>query len=223
MLNQSPRLRTFVAAFTLVFVLSLASTNLAQSGRKGRKSDPVPVATPEPEPSPPPDVSSAKTKPRFTFLVGLDRNDTFSNLPMYAYEGVLRSLIGRLEDSPVVKVAASQSNMGRGEAIKNARAESEAYVIFLQLGLDSLSMSGQSSGNYDVIIEYSVLAPVTAKQLTYGRTYTQAQRRRGGILTPPTSSVYGDRYLNLAAQEAADKILAYFRSHGPSTPPPRKP
>jgi hypothetical protein len=221
MLNQSPRLRTFVAGFALVFVLSFASANLAQSGRKGRKSDPVPVATPEPEPSPTPDVSSAKTKPRFTFLVGLDRNDTFSNVPLYAHEGVLRSLIGRLEDSPVVKVGASQSNMGRGEAIKHAKAETEAYVIYLQLGLDSLSNNTQSSGNYDIIIEYSVLAPLTAKQLTYGRTYTQAQRNRGSILNPRTSSIYGDRYLNLAAQEAADKILAYFRSHGPSPPPSR--
>jgi len=222
MLNQSPFLRTLVAGFALVFVLSYAANSLAQSGRKARKSDPVPVATPEPEPSPTPDVSSAKTKPRFTFLVGLDRNDTFANVPMYAYEGVLRSLIGRLEDSPVVRVSASQSSMGRGEAIRKAKAENEGYVIWLQLELDSFSSNTQSSGNYDIIIEYSVLAPLTAKQLTYGRTYTQAQRRKGGILTPRTSSIYGDRYLTQAAEEAADKILAYFRSHGPSPPPSKQ-
>jgi hypothetical protein len=222
MLNQSPRLHTFVAGFALVFVLSCASTHFAQSGRRGRKSDPVPVATPEPEPSPTPEISSAKAKPRFEFLVGLDRNDLFANVPMYAYEGVLRSLIARLEESPVVQVGGSQANMGRGEAIRKAKAENEAYVIWLQLGLDSLSSNTQNNTTPDIIIEYSVLAPVTAKQLTFGRTYTQAQRRKGGILNPGTSSIYGDRYLNQAAQEAADKILAYFRSHGPSTPSPSK-
>ncbi len=220
MFNQPPRLRPLVAGFVLILGFGCVSTNLAQSGRRGRKVDPVPVSTPEPEPSPTPDAPAEKPKPRFTFLVGVDRYDAFSNLPNYYYEGVLRSLVARLDDSAVVQVGATQINMSRSDAVQKAKAERDAYVIWLQLELDAMSSNTQNGGTPDVIIEYAVLAPVTAKQVTSGRTYTQAQRNRGGILNPRGSSVYGDRYLNQAAQEAADKILAHFRSNPPAPPPP---
>jgi hypothetical protein len=110
--------------------------------------------------------------------------------------------------------------MGRSDAIKKAKAETEAYVVWIKLDEDSLTRDTRNSGNLDnLIIEYSVLAPATAKQATSGRTYTQSQRNRG-ILSPRTSSIYGDRYLILAAQEAADRILAHFQIHAP---PPRAP
>jgi hypothetical protein len=108
--------------------------------------------------------------------------------------------------------------MSRGDAVRKAKAETEDYVILLELQLDTMSSNTQNSGNPDIVIEYSVLAPTTAKQVNYGRTYTQAQRNKGGILNPRSSSIYGDRYLIQAAQEAADRILAYFRSNGPSPP-----
>ena len=219
MLNHSLRLRTLVAGFAIVLILSCAVTNLAQSGRRARKSEPSPASTPEPEPSPSPSVSREKPKPRFIFTVGLDRHDLFANLPMYAYEGVLKHFVDRLEESPVVQVGGAQGNMSRGEAIQKAKADREGYVIYLQLALDSLSNT-QNSSTPDIIIEYSVLAAVTGKQVTYGRTYSQAQRGRGSILNPRSSTVYGDRYVNQAAQEAADRIMAYFRSHGPVPPPP---
>jgi hypothetical protein len=111
--------------------------------------------------------------------------------------------------------------MSRGNAVQKAKGEKESYVILLQVQIDTMSSNSQNSRDADLVIEYSVLAPTTAKQLTFGRTYTQAQRNRGSILNPRTSSIYGDRYLNQAAQEAADRILAYFRSHGPVTPPSR--
>ena len=222
MLNHSPLLRAVAAGFAVVLVLSCASTDLAQSGRRARTSTPAPVSTPEPTPAPTPNTSSEKPKPRFTFLVGLDRHDGFANIPLYAYDGVLRSLVDRLDDSPVVQVSGTQSDMSRGDAVQKAKLEKEGYVVWLQLEVDTMSSNTQNSGTPDIVIQYSVLAPTTAKQVTYGRTYTQAQRNRGGILNPRTSSIYGDRYLNLAAQEAADKILAYFRSHGPAPRPPNK-
>ena len=221
MLNHLTLLRALVAGLAVVFVLSYASTSLAQSGRR-RNSTPVPVSTPEPTPAPTPKASSEKLKPRLTFLVGLDRHDGFANIPLYAYDGVLRSLVDRLDDSPVVQVSGTQSDMSHGDAIQKAKVEKEGYVVWLQLEVDTMSSNSQNSGTPDMVIQYSVLAPTTAKQVTFGRTYTQAQRNRGGILNPRTSSIYGDRYLNLAAQEAADKILAYFRSHGPAPPPPNK-
>ena len=223
MLNHSPLLRALAAGFAVVFVLSYASTDMAQSGRRARKLPPPAIeAAPEPTPTPTATpASSEKPKPRFTFLVGLDRHDAFANIPLYAYDGVLRSLVDRLDDSPVVQVSGT-SDMSRGDAIQKAKLEKEGYVVWLQLEVDTMSSNTQNSRTPDMVIQYLVLAPTTAKQVTSGRTYTQAQRNRGGILNPRTSSIYGDRYLNLAAQEAADKILAYFRSHGPAPSPPIK-
>jgi hypothetical protein len=222
MLNHSTLLRALAIGFAVILILSCASTNLAQSGRRVRSSTPVQVSTPEPEPSPTPKASSEKPKPRFTFLVGLDRHDLFANIPLYAYDGVLQSLVNRLEDSPVVHVGGTQSDMSRGGAVQKAKAEKEGYVVWLQLQVDTMSSNTQNTTTPDIIIEYSVLAPTTAKQVTSGRTYTQAQRNRGGVLNPRTTGIFGDRYLNLAAQEAADRILAYFRSHGPVGAPPSK-
>lgn len=221
MLSHSPLLRAFAAGFAVLLVLSCAATGMAQSGRRARKLPPAIEAAPEPTPTATP-ASSEKPKPRFTFLIGLDRHDGFSNVPLYAYDGVLRSLVDRLDDSPVVQVSGTQSDMNRADAVQKAKVEKEGYVVWLQLEVDTMSNNTQNRGTPDMVIQYLVLAPTTAKLITSGRTYTQAQRNRGGILNPGTSSIYGDRYLNLAAQEAADKILAYFRSHGPAPPPPNK-
>ena len=218
MLNHSPLSRALASGFAVVFVLSCASTDMAQSGRRVRKSTPAPISTPEPTPTPTANASAEKPKPRLTFIVGLDRYDGFSSIPLYAYEGVLRGLTGRLSDAPSVRVGGSQSEMSRSNAIQKAKAEKEAYVVWLQLRADTMNSNTRNSGNLDnIIIEYWVFAPTTAKVTTFGRTYTQSQRNRG-ILSPRTSGIYGDRYLIQAAQEAADRILAHFQVQ---TPPDR--
>jgi len=48
---------------------------------------------------------------------------------LYAYDGVLRNVVARLDDSPVVQVNGSQSEMSRGDAVQKAKAEKEGYVI----------------------------------------------------------------------------------------------
>ena len=118
MLSHSPLLRTLAAGFAVVLGLGFAATDMAQSGRRARTSPPpAPAATPEPTPTATP-ASSEKPKPRFTFLVGLDRHDGFSNVPPYAYDGALRSLVDRLDDSPVVHVSGTQSDMNRADAVE---------------------------------------------------------------------------------------------------------
>ena len=214
MLNHSPLLRALAAGFAVVFVLSCASTDLAQSGRRVRKSTPASESTPEPTPTPTPNASSEKPKPRLTFLVGLDRYDGFSNIPSYAYDGVLQSLAERLGKAPGIQVGATRSDMSHIDAIRTAKAEKEGYVVWIQLEVDTMSSNTGNNGNLDnVVVEYTVFAPTTAKVAMSGRAYPP---RRGVILGPRTSSVYGDRYLNQAAQDAADKILAHFRLHMPT-------
>jgi len=214
MLNHSTLLRALVTGLAVVFVLSFASTSPAQSGRRARPSTPVPVPTPEPTPAPTPNSPSQKPKPRLTFLVGLDRFNGFANIPSYAYEGVLQSLVDRLEKAPGVEVASAQTDISRTDAIRKAKGEKDGYVVWVQLQIDTMSDS-QNSRTPDLVVEYVVFAPATAKPIMSGGAYTRSQRNRGIIPLPRTSSVYGDRYLNQAAQEAADRILAAFHIQAP--------
>jgi len=217
MFSHSQPLRALAAGFAIVFVLSCVSTDLAQSGRRAPKTPPAPVSTPEPTRTP--NASSEKPKPRLTFLVGLDSHAGFANIPFYAYDGVLRSLTDRLADAPSVYVGGTQSEMSRGKAIQKAKAEKEAYVVWLELEVDTMNPANQNSRSLDnIIIEYVVFAPTTAKITTSGRTYAQAQRSKS-ILNPRTSSIYGDRNLNQAAREAAERILSAFRLHAPRDRP----
>jgi hypothetical protein len=61
-----------------------------------------------------------------------------------------------------------------------------------------------------VDIEYSVFTPTTGKQATSGRTFPAAYRNKGIILSPKSSAISGDYYLNQAAKAAAERILDHF-------------
>jgi hypothetical protein len=208
MFGHSQFSRALAAGFAVVFVLGCVSTDLAQSGRRVQKSAPAPVSTPEPTPTP--KAPAEKPKPRLTFLVGLDSHAGFANIPFYAYDGVLQSLTDRLSDAPSVHVGGTQTGMSRGEAIQKAKAEKEAYVVWLELEVDTMNPNRNTRDLDNIIIEYMVFAPTTAKIATSGRTYSQTQRNKG-ILNPRTSGIYGDRNLNQAAREAAERILSHFR------------
>jgi hypothetical protein len=166
----------------------------------------VPVPTVEPTPAPKP---ADKPKPLLTFIAGIDRFGSFANISMGVYDGVLRSCAERLDDPESVKVEMAQRDMGRAEARNRAKAEKEAYVVWLEIGTDSMS-----GDNNTIWIDYAVFAPTTAKLVTSGKTYRESRNK--GILRPRTSDVYGDYALNQAARQAAERILASFKIHPPS-------
>jgi hypothetical protein len=120
---------------------------------------------------------------------------------------VLRTFAGRLDDPESVKVEIATRDMGRSDSILRAKSEKEDYVVSLQLRSDT--MTGSNSDPYNVEIAYAVFAPITAKQVTSGRTYPGAYRNKGVILSPK-SPVYGDYALNQAAKDAAERILDHF-------------
>jgi hypothetical protein len=199
---------------TLVVLCALGI--VAQSGRRVRKSTPAPVPVSEATPSPTP---TARPVPTVTFIVGLDKYGDFSRVPLTNYDGVLRSCADRLDDSQLVRAQTSSGDISHADAIRKARAEKEAYTVWLQLRPNTFS--GQA-GVYDdpnnVYIQYSVFAPVTAKQLTSGNIYPEAYRGRGVRI--PTSPTTGDYYLNQAARGAAERILDHFHLRLPTTLPP---
>src|SRR6266508_2849458 len=194
----------YAICFATVLLTGLLAV-MAQSGRRVQKSGAAPVPIPTPEATPTPTMSSEKPKPAFTFVVGLDR-----------YSDFLRSCADRLDDSPSVVAEISTNDMSRGDAIRKAKAEKEAHIVWLHLRSNNFNDQGGTRSD-SVYVEYSVFAPITGKQVTSGNTYPEAYRNKGIRL--PTSSINGDYYLNQAARGAAERILDHFHLRVPHTLP----
>lgn len=209
MSQASHLIRVFAATVALSVALGCTFTTVAQSGRQVRRSTPAPVATPAPEPAPTPNKAAEKEKAAIAFIVGIDRYNSFSNIPLYYYDRVSRGCAERLDEAAAVKADVVQGEMSRGDAINRAKAEKETYVVWLQLSSQTLSSDpGTVSSVQDISVEYSVYAPTTAKRVASGRTY-QGARKKGVVVGPSGrgSTVYGEYLLKQAAREAAERIL----------------
>ena len=201
--------RMFAHRLLIITIVTLLSVTIAgaQSGRKSSKSVPLPpVQMPTPEPAAP--VSKKeKAKPALTVVVGFERMNYYGNAAMVDEGAALRALVERLNDHAGVEVADTKRNMTRSDALRAAKTEKEAYVIYVEINLDQ--MDG------DLRMSYWVYSPQTAKIKTSGRTYPQMYRNRGVILNP-RSTVYGTRQMEEAARDVAERILRAFQLHLPS-------
>lgn len=201
--------RMFAHRLLIITIVTLLSVTIAgaQSGRKSSKSvplPPVPIPTPEPVA---PVSKKEKAKPALTVVIGFERMNYYGNAAMVDEGAALRALVDRLNDHAGVEVADTKRNMTRSDALRAAKAEKEAYVIYVEINLDQ--MDG------DLRMSYWVYSPQTAKIKTSGRTYPQMYRNRGVILNP-RSTVYGTRQMEEAARDVAERILKAFQLHLPS-------
>ena len=209
---SSPFPRRLAFSFAFILALGCAATAAAQSGRRAPKSTAAPAAVPTPEPDPTPVVSSKEPKPALQIIIGIDRYDSFSSIPIGIYDDVLRSCAQRLDEPSSVMVERVQSSLSRGEASNRAKSEKTAYVVWLHLREDEMSSNSSRNLN-NVYIEYLVLAPTTTKVVTSGSVFPP---RRGVI--PSSRTIYGDRELIEAARIVANKILAALQMRIPSHP-----
>jgi hypothetical protein len=189
---------------------------LAQSGRRVRKAEPAATPAPTAEESPTP-TPAAKPATTMWFVVGIEKFGDSSSVPLNVYSGVLRTCTDRL-NSGSAKAEAPSSDMSRADAVKQAKSEKEAYVVWLQIRASTNGSSSVYADPRDLYVQFSVLAPVTAKQVTSGSTFPERYRNTGGV-RHPTSSNEGDYYLNQAARAAAERILDHFHRRMPSTLP----
>jgi hypothetical protein len=197
-----------LVVITVITLLSVAIAG-AQSGRKSPRSAPLPpVPMPTPEKTAP--VVNEKSKPALTVIVGFERMNYYGNAAMVDEGAALRALVQRLNDHAGVEVADTKRNMTRSDALRAAKGEKEAYVIYVEISLDQ--MDG------DLRMSYWVYSPQTAKIKASGRTYPSAYRNRGVILNP-RSTVYGTRQMEEAARDVAERILKAFQLHIPSERP----
>ncbi|MGI9165277.1 MAG: hypothetical protein ACR2G5_02635 [Pyrinomonadaceae bacterium] len=216
MAKRSRLLRIQAASLAAIAVFAIvafcAGTLTAQSGRRVPKSKSAPP--PEPQSVPAETKPAEKAKPTLSLIVGINRDLSFLNIPSYFSDSVLRACVDRLDDYPSVEVDVAPRDVNRGEAAKRAKAEKEAYVVWLNLREDSMSDGGRSNFS-DIYIQYVVFTPQTAKVATSGQTYQQSFRSGGVIGLPRTSGAASEYALKQAAREAAERILAAIKSHTP--------
>lgn len=223
MVSSSALPRVFIVGLAGALLLS-ASITAAQSGRRGTK--PPPISNPTPEPTPTSSKQAKNDRPELTLIVGIDKNSSFSGTATFYYDTVLRACVERLDDVRTVKVDVTQREMGRGDAVRRAKSEQEAYVVWLQLLPDTTGVNNRSlSNNEEFYIEYWIYTPKTAELKGSGRTYARAYARKGGVVVGPptggrTSPMYTEYLLKEAARDAAEEILKRFHIASGSDPIP---
>jgi hypothetical protein len=216
MAKVSPRLRLVVVGFALGLALVCAAASGAQSGRRVQKGSTAATPAPTPEPTPDSDKQNKKEDRVITFLVGVDRYHGFSNIPFSYYDSIARACAGRLDDQPAVAIHFAEKDMTRSDAMRAAKAEKEAYVVWLQIQVESVYGDPSRVENLNkLFLEYAVFAPTTAKQVAWGHTY-QTGNRKGPVVVGPSgtggSNVdLSERRLRDAAREAAERILSALK------------
>ncbi len=61
-----------------------------------------------------------------------------------------------------------------GQAVERAKAESEAFVVLLRFEIDDFQNGAIIVNSQDLLVEYSLLAPLTGKRQTKGKVYFQS-------------------------------------------------
>jgi hypothetical protein len=94
-----------------------------------------------------------------------------------------------------------------GEVEKRARAETENYVVWLEIERDSYQQGRVIFNSLDYVVKYSVLAPQTAEVKAKGKVYYQGM---GGSRTRTDESSVVKNTPEDAGQAAADMVLDWL-------------
>jgi hypothetical protein len=206
MRNSLPLSRLAAAGLAFGLLVAFATPGISQSGRRASKSKAAPI--PIPEPAPTPATPAQKPKPQLAFIVAMDRFSDFGGIPLYTYSAVLRHCVDRLGDNSLVVATAADHEMTRSDAIKRAKSEKEANLVWLELRPDTVSQDTKGNRSLaNVYLQYTVFAPTTARIIASGKTYPHMYRNKGVIVRPNTSGVTDDYELSQAARAAAERIL----------------
>src|SRR6185436_18880723 len=117
----------------------------------------------------------------------------------------LRGCVDRLRAGSSGAVDVNDISFSRGEAIKKAKSDTGSYVVLLTLKLDSMARSYD-----DLVLEFVVFAPGTAKVVTSGNSYTKGTRTGPVVVgsgRTSTSGLYTEKLVELAGEDAGSRIL----------------
>ncbi len=198
--------RNLLAVF---FMIVIPIAVVAQSGRRSSNGQPT-----APSVSGPKTVEKTPVKaPKIQLLVGVEDRNPLLNVPYYLSDTVLDNCVRRLNDAAEINARQSGRGMTRADAGIKAKAQKEAFVIFLQIETDLTPSAKQAkNGPDELYVRYTIFEPATARIKQWGRTHQQIYKTgQGGVSTSSKSSpVYSEYALKQAAREAAERVLEAF-------------
>jgi len=198
-----------LACLLLVFAL----TGFAQSGRRARKTEPLPPL-PTPEASPTPTPNKSPERPATPVFIGVNAYDSNVNIPLYFRDSVGKSCAERLSQRSNVNVELSSRDVTRAEAIRKAKDAEVGFVVLLELRADRMTREGRDADFSRLYLEYSVFSAGTGKQLASGDVYQQSGSVRD-IMVGRDSTSAAENRLKQAARIAAERILGVIIEHEP--------
>jgi len=167
------RVMTLRRHFAMVLLLAFVGGAHAQSGRRA----PKPQATPDKsEATPANEVASEtnkapKEESAREINVVVARQSTSKTLP--SEDVIYASFVNRLNELATVATT-SIGDLNRDQAIKRAKAETDAFVVLMQFEIDSFQHGTIVMNSPDLKITYFVFAPRSGKEMTKDKIYFQA-------------------------------------------------
>lgn len=204
--------RRYFLIVCVLSILCLSQAALAQSGRRQSKnispSPPVTVeAKTEGEAKPP----TAKAAPVASLIIGGDKLATSLYIPINSLGIAIDGCIEKLGKASGLVATSGGDSMNRKDAIEKAKKQEKAYVVWLELKIESYG-----SDSPEFILEYSVLEPLTAKVKNFGHVYLdRAQVRNGrvGVDLPSSTSrrLPLDYLMREGGRSVADRMIDMFQ------------
>jgi hypothetical protein len=149
-----------------IFVCSTVAQG--QSGR--RPSQPSSPTSPQKEETADTPPSDDVSVPKIKVLIG--RQPTSRHL--LSEDTIYAAFVERLNKQKGIEAVPIGDLKKRDEAIKRARAETERFVVLLQLEIDDYQEGTIVLNSPDLEIRYLVFSPVTGQQKYKGKVYFQA-------------------------------------------------
>jgi hypothetical protein len=150
-------------------LLVCALVTLGQSGRRPSRPSST-SSTPSEKPANDLPETVDKSRPKIRVLVG--RQPTSRRL--LTEDTIYAAFVQRLNQQKNVEATAIGDLKKRADGVKLAKAESDRFVVLLQLEIDNFQEGTIVLNSPDLEINYLVFSPVTGRQKYRGKVYYQA-------------------------------------------------
>jgi hypothetical protein len=188
-------------------ILCFAMAAPAQSGRRTKTEPTIPIAAVQPKADQPADPKpKVKAPPEASIIVGGD-NSLSMNVPS-GYIGIATdACVVRLKGAGTLDVS-GPSNMSRSEAVQEAKKQTEAYILWLELKLDSMATYSRP----ELSVGYVLFAPKTGKAKSFGEIHLDTSNIGTGNvgvgLPTGNSAIYLERAMKDAGKEVGDRVIS---------------
>jgi hypothetical protein len=206
--------KAIAATLCLIFLFSVFASG-AQSGRKPPKRDepPKPVQPPS-ETEPPIETKESAKQPKSLIPMLILRGRSFNGT--YYVDIVTDGCAARLQKSQALKVNPSRTEVTRKEAMDQAKASEDLYVLWLEANFERFNMGSNSTYNSynDVSVDYFLFAPKTGDRKSWGKIYLRPYTptaTSGGAQIPvpvPSNRVPIEYLIRQAGEDIADRVLS---------------